>query len=180
MWVWSALAVFLAKKTARHMVLVLEISPLDTKNAIFETVYTNLNYKLNRKTYEVGFWCVRNLRCRILKIVLGELQGGAQGGLTMSWNTKSRTKKTPFLSWKWLYLVSQPPWSPPLILWKKSYDNFPKNIPVLSGGGLSGGAPGVKKPDFREKKVWWPSYTAKSEPPLQPPLATVVIFGFFG
>ena len=75
---------FLAKKTARHMVLVLEISPLDTKNAIFQTVYTNLSYKMNRKTCEVDFWCVRKLRYCILQIFLGELQGGAQGGLTTS------------------------------------------------------------------------------------------------
>ena len=144
---------FLAKKTARHMVLELEISPLDTKNAIFQTVYTNLNYKLNRKTYEVDFWCVRKLRCCILQIFLGELQGGAQGGLTMSWNTKSRTKKTPFLSWKWLYLVSQPPLEPPLILWKKSYDNFPKNIPVLSGGAIRGGSWGQKTRFSRKKSL---------------------------
>ena len=45
-------------------------------------------------------------------------------------------------------MCAVPPLSPPDVV-KKSYEHFPKSIPILSEG-LQGGAPRFKKPIFRE------------------------------
>ena len=117
---------FLAKKWARHMVLELQIPSIDSKSVNFRTLCITPGYKLNRKTYDVDFWCVRKLRCWILQIFLGELPGGAQGGLTKRWNTRPRMKKTAFFGYKWLYLLPQPPLEPPWCCEKKVIDIFQK------------------------------------------------------
>ena len=62
------------------MVLELQIPSIDSKSVNFRTLCITPGYKLNRKTYDVGFWCVRKLRCWVLQIFLGELPWGAQGG----------------------------------------------------------------------------------------------------
>ena len=117
---------FLAKKWARHMVLELEIPSIDSKSVNFRTLCITPGYKLNHKTYGVGFWCVRKLRCWVLQIFLRELPGGAQGG--------SPKDELRDLEWKncifWLKMAisvapAPSPWAP-LMWWKKVIDIFQK------------------------------------------------------
>ena len=160
------------------MVLELWIPSVGSKMSFLEhwTLIRAINWTV--KHMGMIFGALKSWDAGVYKFYQETSQGGLRGGLSWFEIWSLKRKILHFSAKIAMCAVPAPPWAP-LMLWKKSYEHFPKNIPILSGGAARGGSQ-IQKTDFSRKK--WPLRSQHSQiwAPLQPPLVTVTIFGFFG
>ena len=154
--IWSALDGFWAKNGLGTRFWSYHFWSICSRNRFFQVLKYKLGYKLNHRTFEDDFWCVKKLKCWILQF----WQGGLQGGLIFYRNIKPETKNTSFFDHKMACTLRQPPLEPPYACEKKVMDIFSKFYLKYLGWAARGGSQ-AQKNDFPQKMSILGNWSAK-------------------